>query len=364
MPSFQLSHKRRRHAPRVARSWVGSALSLLGALFVVGTAVGQVQLPEGRGVIQGPEDVTWQVLLESPYSCSYQAVQQRTMDDGQGGLVTLRESLTVEGKGGSDSPFRLSFEAVVGQAPTAPVRQWSAVYDTHAGLVYRHGAFAVRDAKQARKNYRLISFGDATRAGRPAWRVIVFPRRLDKGIWVVDLDRQTGVPLYRAEYSVHGKLISELEVTTFALVNPGAALRNSWKPSLEISNLNKLNQVASRLSSVPVEPQVDGIMGEYEQHMMHMTEDPLNGDKSLVIGYTDGVDEFFILQEFGRINPIPIVRSHDAGEAHTIASYNDPHMRVYVFHVAGVTYKVVGRSSLMRLQDVARDFCHQVATTR
>ena len=342
---------------------LASALGLFVALLASSPATAQAVLVDGRNVINGHGDVTWQLLLEAPYVWSYRTVQQRTLDDGQGAMVTLRESLKVQGKGSADSPFRLDFEAVVGQAPTASTNRWRAAYAAHAGLIHRHGAFAVRNIRQANKNYRLISFGDALRAGRSAWRVVIFPTRLDKGIWVVDLDRQTGVPLYRAEYSVNGKLISELEVTSFTLLATSISVANAWRPRLEVSHLNKLNQVAGRLSRQPRQPDIAGIMTDYDQHMMHMTEDPVNGDKALVLGYTDGVDEFFIVQEFGRIDPLPIPRTSDDEDAHTIASYDDPHMRVYVFHLDGVTYKVVGRASLMRLQDVARQFCHQVVTT-
>ena len=341
------------------------ALGLVGALLLGSPATAQAGLVDGQYVINQASDITWQLVLEAPHAWSYHTVQQRTLDDGQGSMVTLRESLKVQGKGSLTSPFRLDFEAVVGQQPAAASNnRWRAAYDAHAGLIHRHGAFAVRDARQAKKNYRLISFGDASRAGRAAWRVVIFPLRLDKGIWVVDLDRQTGVPLYRAEYNSNGKLISELEVTSFSLMQASARVRNAWRPRLEVSRLTKLNQVASRLSRQPAHPEVGGIMNDYEQHMMHMTEDPLNGDKALVLGYTDGVDEFFIVQEFGRLDPLRIPRAFDDEEAHTIASYDDPHMRVYVFHHDSVTYKVVGRASLMRLQDVARHFCHQVVTTQ
>jgi len=343
---------------------------VLGMAIAIATissvAVAQSPSPEGQNAaITGPEDITWQLLVDAPFASSYRITQQRTFADGLGGMVTLRESLEVYGDGTPYSPFRLDFEAVVGQPPVAPTSSWGDAYVSHAGLIHRHGAFAVRDLANACRNYRLLDFGDVRRAGHDARRVIVFPRRLDKGIWVVDLDLQTGVPLYRAEYNVHGKLLSELEVSSFLPIATPASPPNGWRARLYVSSLSNFSEAASRLSAQPVEPDIGSIMGEYVQHMMHVSEDPVNGDKSLVLGYTDGVDEFFIVQEFDRIDPLPIPRAAlDATGAHTIASYDDPSMRVFVFHLQGVTYKVAGRASLTRLQDVALHFCRQIVRGR
>jgi hypothetical protein len=116
-----------------------------------------------------------------------------------------------------------------------------------------------------------------------------------------------------------------------------------------------------------VQPSIGGIVAEYTQHFVQVTEDPVNGDRTLVIGYTDGIDEFFVLQSHGSGDPFsgsPSMRVAKGTPAHAIASYDDRAMRVYAFHENGVTFQVVGRGSLLRLKDVALRLCQQVVTGR
>jgi hypothetical protein len=234
----------------------------------------------------------------------------------------------------------------------------------------------VHDPVAAQSNYGIYDFGNAHRAGRQVRRVVVFPHRIDKGIWVLDVDTMTGTVLYSAEYDSRLQLINELETTGFSItgnaVSPGRLTVGSkpwrWKPRLQVTRYPTFPAAAAALSGVSlVQPAIGSLMAEYAPSFVQVTEDPVNGDRTLVLGYTDGIDEFFVLQSHGVGDPFagsPSMRVATGTSAHAIASYDDPALRVYFFHENGVTFQVAGRGSLLRLKDVAMRLCQQVVTGR
>jgi hypothetical protein len=129
-----------------------------------------------------------------------------------------------------------------------------------------------------------------------------------------------------------------------------------------------VDQAAQQIQGTGVVvPRISGIMSEYVVHKIQVTEDPLNGDQTLALGYTDGIDEFFVLEAIGGSDPfagLPMASSPDGNHTQVIASYSDPAMQVYVFHEGGITFQIVGRNSLARLREVARRICQQVVTGR
>jgi hypothetical protein len=99
-------------------------------------------------------------------------------------------------------------------------------------------------------------------------------------------------------------------------------------------------------------PDTQAVMPEYVLSKVHTTEDPLNGEKTLVVGYTDGIDEIFLLQMPGVPDPfaaLPSQQNQPGGRPVTIARFVDSSLRVYTFHRRGTLFRVVGRGSLVRL---------------
>jgi hypothetical protein len=335
---------------------------------------------QGLTAVQSATDVTFQLLSIAPFQTSYQMQRVRRFLDGQGKVVQVREQLTLQGDSTVDSPFKLEFLDLAG--PGSAVNstgrtQWSEVYRNHAGLLHLHGGFGVHDPVAAAQNYRLFDFGQAQRIGRPVRRVVVFPNQADKGIWVVEVDTQTGIPIYTAEYDSQLRLINELETTLFSVFGSslarngapaGAKSTWNWKPRMRVSRFASLPLAATMLTGMsPIQPAIASIVPEYSQDLVQVTEDPVNGDRTLVLGYTDGIDEFFVLQNQGGGNPFqnnPSINVAGKGSAHAIASYDgdDPALRAYVFHENGITFRVVGRASLVRLKDVSFRLCQQAVT--
>lgn len=347
----------------------------LAASLVGGTAALAAQ---SSSVIPDGVPVTFAQLAQAPFVTSHQSDRIRRFLDGAGQLVQLHEQVTIQATGRSDSPFKLEFVDLVGSGvPDATARtKWSDLYRANAGLLHMHSGFHVTDAALAQQNYQIFDFGRARRLSRDVRRVVVFPYRADKSIWLLDLDVATGVTLYAAEFDARLQLTSELETTVLSLV--GSALQVdprrtgvpawSWRPKMTVTRVATLQEAAPIYGgAAPTQPAIAPIVAEYRQHLVQVTEDPVNGDKTLVLGYTDGIDEFFVTQTRGGGNPFAsnlAIASATQSAAHAIASYDDQAMRAYVFHQSGTTYWVVGSGALVRLKDVAFRLCQQTVIGR
>lgn len=353
--------------------------SLLRALALAATlACGATSLvAQSSDVIPDGALVTFSQLASAPFQTSHQADRVRRFLDGAGQLVQVREQVTLAANGRSDSPFKLDFVDLVGSgAPDATVRtKWNEIYRSNAGLLHMHGGFHVTDPVLAQQNYQIFDFGRAQRLGRDVRRVVVFPLRADKPIWLLDLDVVTGVTLYAAEFDSQLRLIGELETTALVVSSSMQLDRRrsmvpvwSWRPKMIVSRVATIQDATALYGgAAPTQPAIGGVVGEYRQHLVQVTEDPVNGDKTLVLGYTDGVDEFFVLQSRGGGNPFAsnvAIASATSASSHAIASCDDQAMRAYVFHESGTTYWVVGSGSLVRLKDVAFRLCQQSVTGR
>lgn len=346
------------------------AASLVGGMASLAAQSGNV-IPDGA-------PVTFAQLAQAPFQTSHQSDRVRRFLDGSGQVVQVHEQVTLQATGRSDSPFKLEFVDLVGAGvPDATARtKWSDLYRSNAGLLHMHSGFHVTDAAQAQQNYQLFDFGRAQRLGRDVRRVVVFPFRADKAIWLLDLDAVTGVTLYAAEFDAQLRLTSELETTVFSVL--GSAMQVdprrtgvpawSWRPKMPVTRVASLQDAAVLYGgAAPTQPAIAPIVADYRQHLVQVTEDPVNGDKTLVLGYTDGIDEFFVMQTRGGGNPFSsnvAIASATQSSAHAIASYDDQAMRAYVFHQAGTTYWVVGSGALARLKDVAFRLCQQTVTGR
>lgn len=334
---------------------------------LVSTSTGTATSPFG---VPTAQDLTFRNLAAAPVHLTWQATQIRRSLDAGGRLIEVRERLTVQGSGVPDSPFQLEFVDVVGAVLSPAERQnWQNTYARHASLLFHHGGFAVHDPALADANYTLHDFGLTRRANREARRAVVFPRRFDKALWVVDVDTETGIPLYAGEYDSALRLVGEVEVVTFAFGAqvPQLAAGWNWVPRNQV-DVYATPQLAMQQMQpgFVVAPALASVLTEYAVHRAQVTTNRLNGDRSLVIGYSDGIDEFFVIQGANLSDPLANSPSRMPGLAqtkpHTIATYDDPALRVYVFHEKGTTFQIAGSGTLARLKVAAYELCRQAIT--
>jgi hypothetical protein len=288
-------------------------------------------------------------------------VQWRRFRDAQANVVTVRERLQVDANGSNSPAYALTFLGVEGQLPGSPAfLKWQQiysrmVYNQMGSLFFEHSTFRVRDLTKAQVNYTLHHFGTTVRANRTANRIVVFPQSLDKAIWLIDVDSQTHVPLYAAEFDSQLRLLSEVEALTFV----AAVVLPPPPPGGGSVTLHQDFAAADTFLGHPqglVEPNVS-LAIDYSVERIAVRVDPLNNQHKLVITYTDGVDQFVIAQTLGVPDVFDGLAKQDSasqGINHTIARYRDPAMSVLLFWEGGVAFQVAGRGALQRLDELAR----------
>lgn len=308
--------------------------------------------------------ITWGGLEQAQRNTSRTQVQLRRIME-RGNVITIREELVIAADGSAQPPYSLRFLGVEGEPVGSPLwQQWSQQHSRHANFLQQHGGFAIRDVGKAQANYTLHHFGPIVRAGRSAERVVVFPNRLDKAVWLVDVDAATSLPLYSAEYDAQYRLLSEVEVVSFAV---GAQLVTANTPSMTVTVLGSFDAAKAVMNSTGiVNPGLQSVP-EYGLTKVQVVDNPLNARRSLVLVYSDGVDEFFVTQSPGTTDvfaSLPSQTKSGGRDPNTVARYRDASMSVLTFWHDGVTFQVSGRGSLRRLDEFARRTYTQVISGR
>lgn len=352
-------------ADRCARSREPLALICACALYLLAPAGAQSDdkvATASTPQVAASSSLTISALDQAPRSQDHTIVQLRRFFDDRGGVITVREELRVDADGSDSPPYSLAFLGVEGEPAGSPLHQkWASTYSRFASVFYRHGCFRIRDLSRAQQNYGLHDFGLVVRAGRSARRIVLFPNSLDKAIWLLEVDAATFLPLYTAEYDARFRLLSEIEAISFAtnvsLVGQGSsAMIVTPQPSFTAAK------------SFMGDP--DGVfepsstfVGEYGLRAIEVTVNPLNNRQTLTLSYTDGVDEFFVVQSPGASDyfaTLPTSKPKGgAGASPTIARYRDPSMTVLLFWDDGVGFQVSGRGSLGRLDGLAKSIFTQ-----
>jgi hypothetical protein len=297
----------------------------------------------------------------------YSVVQLRRFPDGQGQVVSVRERLVVDAIGSGMPPFVLTFLGVEGELPGSPIwMKWQQTYNRDAALFHNQGSFSVRDLASIQLNYTLHEFGSVVRAGRAAVRAVVFPQTSDKSIWVVDVDETTSIPLYWAEYDFQFRLLAEVEALTFV---DSVAAQAQVAPAAG-GTVQHVDFASAKtfLGDPPGIVDLPLALVNYSVSSIETRDDPLNGQQKLVTTYTDGVDQFTVVQVPGTPDLFASLLAPTKGKTstsmgHTIARFSDPSMRVLLFWEDGVSFQVAGRGSLSRLDSAAKQLYLQALST-
>jgi len=300
--------------------------------------------------------------------------QVRRVRDQYGRMVGVVEQLEVRPW---DDEFRLVPVTPTGQ-PLAETSEAVDRYREHAGFIHRHQSFRVHDAALAATNYIHWPLDTKVRAGRPVSRALVIPRALDRSVWVLEVDQQTGYPLYRAEYDSTLQLVSELEVTSFQLTVPPGSNASAtpsgdagntwgWVPSFQTTEYPSAPLARQALASdgdAMEIPDASLLGWGFRSHMNLVSEHHFDMErKALVSGFTDGIDEVFFVQDEGR-DPLSVLPSQSLPRgaedgSHSIVRFLDQNVRQYTFFHRGVLTVVVGRGSQLGMDAAAKAFYRQ-----
>ncbi len=293
-----------------------------------------------------------QALLQQDYT----SVQLRRFRTAQGQIVTVRERLQVQANGTKEPLFAITFLGVEGEPAGSPLYvEWQQAYARYGNLFFRHGSFHVRDLVRASANYTLHDFGPVVRAGRSARRIVVFPASIDKAIWVLDIDSATHVPVFVAEFDSTLKVFAEIEAQSFS---PSVVNITPTPPMQAITPVLDFAAAQTFLGNPTglVDPDIAGLMGDYELDAVEVHQDPLNGREKVVMSYTDGIDQFMVVQTVNVSDPFTGL---PGSAANVIGRFRDPAMSALVFWDDDVSFHIAGRGALSRLDDVARKVYRQ-----
>ena len=322
------------------------ALSSAGSLRGQG---GQAQ----QGVVKrlaGNGVPTLQSIGQAVLTQDYTVEQLRRFRRADGSVVTVRELLQVQSNNTFQPQSALTFLGVEGEPSGSPLSQeWQQTYARYSSVLVRNGSFQVRDLSRAGNNYTLHDFGQVLRAGRIARRMVVFPNTVDKAIWVVDVDGLTNVPLFVAEFDNQLKLFAEIEAVNFS----GGVQNMSPAASMQAVTPVADFAAGSAFLGGPaglVDPDILAVVADYGLESVEVYQDPLNGREKLVMNYTDGIDQFMVVQTVNVSDPFG---SLPGSSANVIGRFRDPALSALVFWDDDVTFHVAGRGALRRLDDVA-----------
>lgn len=342
--------------------WVRTLVGCMAALAIAATATMATAdgAPAQSAAMAQYTAPTLRTMSSALRTQDYTAQQVRRFRSPEGGVVTVREQLEVKANGSTHPEFALTFLGVEGEPSGSPqMLEWQRVYSRFGSLFFTHGMFRVRDAAAAGANYTVHDFGPAVRAGRPARRLVVFPNSLDKAIWLVDVDVQTTIPLYFAEFDVQLHVLAEVEVQAFA-TTVAPLLASATLGGTLVADFAAAHKLMGAPAQI-VDPAVTAA-SDYRVDSVMVQVDPLNGRQKLQMTYTDGIDQFVVVQAPGTPDVFGGLPGRSAG-GHVIARFRDPAMSVLLFWESGVSFHVAGRGSLRRLDGVARDLYVQAVSS-
>lgn len=333
------------------------AFATAALLAPVTVAVAQEDSASGASASgpQAPQAPSLQTLDQAQRSQDYTAIQiRRFVTPAAAGapasVTSVRERLEVAANGSAKPNFALTFLGVSGEPAGSPRNlQWQQTYARHGAQFFAHGSFRVRDLAAANSNYTIHDFGPVVRAGRSARRQVVFPASLDKSIWLVEVDDATAVTLYSAEFDSQLNLLAEVEAVSF--VETVATFTPQASTAMAVADFAVAKNVMGDPTGL-VEP-VLSATSEYQLDRVEVQNDPLNGAWKMTLTYTDGVDQFVVVQTPGSQDAFASLPGKANGEA-VIGRFRDAAMSALVFWEGGVSFQVAGRGSLRRLDALAK----------
>jgi hypothetical protein len=104
------------------------------------------------------------------------------------------------------------------------------------------------------------------------------------------------------------------------------------------------------------------IVNDYQSESILVRDDPMNGRQSLVMTFTDGIDQFVVTQTPSVADPFAGLPSNVPGSSH-VSRFRDKAMSVLAFWEGGVSFQVAGRGALVRLDGLAKSVLRQAIAT-
>jgi hypothetical protein len=212
--------------------------------------------------------------------------------------------------------FQLQFLGIEGRTLT-PAQHLDVehVYRGQVGGIYHDTSFRIVDLNRATANYQFLYVGDAQRAQRLAYRMVVMSRLPGRSAWILDLDVATGYPLYRGEVDYLGRLVSEVEVVDFTHGSSASFPAGAWwwTPPPDVREFESPADALRSLSGNGpwFEPELLTIPPGYVPTASRVILNAYGQDPIATLGYTDGIDMIFVVEMVA--GGSPLVAAHSIG---------------------------------------------------
>ena len=219
------------------------------------------------------------------------------------------------GQPGQRELFDLQFVSLENTVMSAAQLQLAKIqYAEKAGFLYNFQSFRVFDVTAATSNYVISFLGIGQRAKRAVYRVAAHSRLGGRSGWLLELDLETGYPLYRGEYETSGALVSEVEVLGYDPNYAGPLPLPA--PQIGITRFSDPSAAATKLQLPSRVVPLSGVLQSgYAFGSAKSVTDPFTGLKKLILIYSDGIDQVFLT-----ISSDP---RESLGEGHVFTSYRD-----------------------------------------
>ena len=315
---------------------------------------GIAQATQTAPAIQRVADINFELIHRAMSRLNFEATQLRRVRDGsqQGDWLEIRERVLHDLDSNGEERFGLEYlEAQGNRFSRQELLSRSQLYSSRAGFLYSYQSFRVHDVAEARANYRIYPFMSTQRLGRAVERVVVYPVRWDRSIWLLDLDTETGYPLYSGEYNNRIQLLSEVVVEEFKIGDVTLTSTSQWQPKMLVTSYDSIDIALRGLSNRSqrmIHEEVEGLPPGYETSRTQVVENFL-GEESLVSVFSDGIDNLFLVQTSG-VDSLFDQLGISSTDTNTVAEYRDLNVAQYAFHSEDVRFLIVGRSSLSGLE--------------
>lgn len=315
---------------------------------------GIAQATQTAPAIQRVADINFELIHRAMSRLNFEATQLRRVRDGsqQGDWLEIRERVLHDLDANGEERFRLEYlEPQGNHFSRQQLLSRHGLYSSRAGFLYSYQSFRVHDVAEAKANYRIYPFMRTQRLGRTVERVVVYPVRWDRSIWLLDLDTETGYPLYCGEYNNRIQLLSEVVVEEFKIGSVALTSASQWRPKMLVTPYDSIDIALRDLgnrSRRMIHEDVQGLPPGYDMPRTQVVEDFL-GEESLVRVFSDGIDNVFLIQTSG-VDSMFDQLGISSTDTNTIAEYRDLNVAQYAFHFEDVRFLIVGRSSLTGLR--------------
>jgi hypothetical protein len=334
----------------VFHRWLAAA-----ALLLASTGAARAQ----GGPFAKPWEIELRHIQHAMTALDFEIEQVRRVVDLRGGspVVTgILEQLRHGRDRGEGERFDLAFRGIEGvQLTESQFAQRDQLFRSQAGAIHLDQSFRIVDLADANANYALFYISLVQRAQRHCYRVLLLPRLVARSAWVLDLDLETGYPLYRGEINALGEFAGEIEVSSF---RHGAAARLpendwGWKSPPNVTEYTDPAAAVRALGSQYVLPETAVLPPGYEPVAARVVQDPLSPARRLVIDFCDGIDQIHVVE--AATGELPFV---EAG--HTVSVYRDAGMSLAHFRHGGLDCTVIGSGADAVVRYVSESFYRQL----